>query len=87
VNGACVRTGDFYASGTVSGPAREQGGCLLELSWGGAEPLALPDGSVRTFLEDGDEVTITATAPGVGGTRISFGEVAGRILPAVAGER
>jgi fumarylacetoacetase len=87
VNGACVRTGDFYASGTVSGPAREQRGCLLELTWGGAEPLALPDGSVRAFLEDGDEVTITATAPGTGGTRIGFGEVTGRILPARAGER
>jgi len=69
VNGASAHTGDFYASGTVSGPAPEQRGCLLELSWGGAEPLALPDGSVRAFLEDGDEVTITATAPGSGGTR------------------
>jgi len=86
VNGARVRTGDFYASGTVSGPEREQRGCLLELSWGGAEPLALPDGSVRGFLEDGDEVTITATAPGAGGTRIGFGEVSGRILPARAGK-
>jgi fumarylacetoacetase len=85
VNGARVRTGDFYASGTVSGPEREQRGCLLELSWGGTEPLALPDGSVRGFLEDGDEVTITATAPGAAGTRIGFGEVTGRILPALAG--
>jgi fumarylacetoacetase len=84
VNGASLRTGDIYASGTVSGPAPGQRGCLLELSWGGAEPLALPDGSVRAFLEDGDEVTITATAPGAGGTRIGFGEVTGRILPAVA---
>jgi fumarylacetoacetase len=84
VNGAFVRTGDFYASGTVSGPAREQRGCLLELSWGGAEPLALPDGSVRAFLQDGDQVTITATAPGPGGTRIGFGEVTGRVLPARA---
>ena len=82
VNGASVRTGDFYASGTVSGPDRDQRGCLLELSWGGADPLTLPDGSVRTFLEDGDEVTITATAPAAGGTRIGFGEVTGRILPA-----
>jgi len=82
VNGSFARTGDFYASGTVSGPEREQRGCLLELSWGGAEPLALPDGSVRAFLEDGDEVTITATAPAAGGTRIGFGEVTGRILPA-----
>jgi fumarylacetoacetase len=83
VNGASTRTGDFYASGTVSGPDREQRGCLLELSWGGAEPLTLADGSVRTFLEDGDEVTITATAPGARGTRIGFGEVTGRVLPAL----
>jgi fumarylacetoacetase len=82
VNGASTRTGDFYASGTVSGPDREQRGCLLELSWGGAEPLALPDGSVRSFLEDGDKVTITATAPAADGTTIGFGEVTAQILPA-----
>jgi fumarylacetoacetase len=82
VNGASTRTGDFYASGTVSGPDRDQRGCLLELSWGGAEPLKLPDGSVRSFLEDGDEVTITATAPAADGGRIGFGEVTGQILPA-----
>jgi fumarylacetoacetase len=82
VNGASTRTGDFYASGTVSGPDREQRGCLLELSWGGTEPLILPGGSVRTFLKDGDEVTITATAPGAYGTRIGFGEVTGRVLSA-----
>ena len=81
-NGASTRTGDFYASGTVSGTDRDQRGCLLELSWGGAEPLELADGSVRSFLEDGDEVTITATAPAAGGARIGFGEVTGRILPA-----
>jgi fumarylacetoacetase len=85
VNGASTRTGDLYASGTVSGPDRDQRGCLLELSWGGAEPLTLADGSVRTFLQDADEVTITATAPGAGGTRIGFGEVTGRILPAAGG--
>ena len=81
INGASTRTGDFFASGTVSGPAREQRGCLLELSWGGAEPLKLPDGSVRSFLEDGDEVTISATAPAAGGRHIGFGDVTGRILP------
>ena len=85
VNGASTRTGDFYASGTVSGPDREQGGCLLELSWGGVEPLTLPDGSVRSFLEDGDEVTITATAPAADGARIGFGEVTGRVSPPPAG--
>jgi len=82
-SGASTRTGDLFASGTVSGPDRDQRGCLLELSWGGAEPLALPDGSVRSFLEDGDEVTISATAPAVGGTRLGFGEVTGRIQPAL----
>ena len=81
--GAPVRTGDLYASGTVSGPERGQLGCLLELTRGGAEPLDLADGTRRTFLEDGDEVVITATAPGPGpaGERISFGEVRGRIIP------
>jgi len=81
VNGASTRTGDFFASGTVSGPAREQRGCLLELSWGGTEPLKLPDGSARSFLEDGDEVTISATAPAADGRRLGFGEVTGRVLP------
>lgn len=81
VNGASTRPGDLFASGTVSGPAADQRGCLLELSWGGREPLALPDGSTRTFLEDGDEVSISATAPGPDGTRIGFGAVTGRIVP------
>jgi fumarylacetoacetase len=80
-NGASTRPGDLFASGTVSGPDRDQGGCLLELSWDGAEPLALADGSVRSYLEDGDEVTISATAPAADGGRIGFGEVTGQILP------
>ncbi len=82
VNGASLRTGDLFASGTVSGPARNQRGSLIELSWAGQEPLALPDGSTRTFLEDGDEVVIGATAPGPDGTVVGLGEVAGRVLPA-----
>ena len=81
VNGAALRTGDLYASGTESGPGRDQRGSFIELSWGGKEPLTLADGSTRTFLEDGDEVTLSATAPGSGG-RISLGEVTGRIEPA-----
>jgi fumarylacetoacetase len=81
VNGASIRPGDLYASGTVSGPERDQRGSLIELTGNGAEPMTLPDGSTRTFLEDGDEVTISATAPGPGGTRIGFGEVTSRILP------
>jgi fumarylacetoacetase len=82
VNGASLRTGDLFASGTVSGPGEDQRGSFIELSWGGKEPLTLADGSTRTFLEDGDTVTLTATAPGPGGARISLGEVTGRIEPA-----
>ncbi|RFU22040.1 fumarylacetoacetase [Geodermatophilus marinus] len=81
-NGASLRTGDLYASGTVSGPDRDQRGSLIELSWGGKEPLSLAEGTTRTFLADGDEVTITATAPGAGGGRIALGEVTGRVEPA-----
>lgn len=81
VNGASLRTGDLFASGTVSGPEPSQRGCLLELTWGGKEPLQLPDGE-RAFLEDGDEVTLSAWAPGPGGSRIGMGEVTGRVEPA-----
>jgi fumarylacetoacetase len=82
VNGAALRTGDLYASGTVSGSEPGERGSLIELTWNGTEPLKLPDGSSRTFLEDGDTVTITATAPGPGGTTITLGEVSGRVEPA-----
>jgi fumarylacetoacetase len=83
VNGANLRTGDFYASGTVSGPGKEERGSFIELSWGGKEPITLADGSIRTFLQDGDVITISATAPGPEGSRITFGEVTGIIAPAV----
>ncbi|MFJ5229523.1 fumarylacetoacetase [Kitasatospora sp. NPDC088391] len=78
-NGASLRTGDLYASGTVSGPEPDTRGALIELTWNGEQPITLPDGTSRTFLEDGDEVAITATAPGPGGLRVGFGEVTGRI--------
>ena len=81
-NGASLRTGDLYASGTVSGPEPAQRGCFLELTWGGAEPVTLDDGSTRSFLVDGDTVTITATAPGADGSTIGFGEVTGTVRPA-----
>ena len=84
VNGAALRTGDLFASGTVSGRERGQRGCFLELSWGGTEPVILADGSSRTYLADGDTVTIRATAPGADGTRIGFGEVTGTVKPAAA---
>ncbi|MGN6577693.1 MAG: fumarylacetoacetase [Nocardioides sp.] len=80
VNGASLRAGDLFASGTVSGPDREQRGSFLELSWGGKEPFTA--GADHTFLEDGDTVTIRATAPGANGGRIALGEVTGTILPA-----
>jgi fumarylacetoacetase len=82
VNGASTRTGDLFASGTVSGPAKEQRGAFIELTWGGAEPVTVK-GEPRTFLQDGDTVTITATAPGLAGRRIALGEVSGRIRPAI----
>ena len=79
VNGASVRPGDLFASGTVSGPAREERGALIELTWDGAHPITLSDGSSRSFLEDGDTVVISATAPGGDGSRIALGSVSGRI--------
>ena len=84
-NGAHVRTGDVLASGTVSGPAREQVGSLIELSRGGSEPFETPDGTRHTFLEDGDEVVISASAPGPGASRIGFGSVAGKVVPSQVG--
>jgi fumarylacetoacetase len=81
VNGAAARTGDLFASGTVSGPEKHQRGAFIELTWGGREPVTVK-GEERTFLQDGDEVTISATAPGTGGGRIGFGEVTGKVLPA-----
>jgi fumarylacetoacetase len=83
VNGASLRTGDLYASGTVSGPRPDQFGSLLELSWGGRDEVDTGAGK-RTFLEDGDEVVLRATAPGPDGAIVALGEVAGRVLPALA---
>jgi fumarylacetoacetase len=82
VNGASVRTGDLFASGTVSGAEKNQRGSFLELCWGGREPITVK-GEDRTFLQDGDEVTITATATTSDGTPIPLGSVTGRILPAI----
>ena len=82
VNGATLRSGDLFGSGTVSGPEKGTRGCFLELTWSGTEPITLDDGSQRTFLEDGDTVTLRATAPGPGGSVIGLGECVGRVLPA-----
>jgi fumarylacetoacetase len=72
-NGASLRVGDLLGTGTISGPEREQRGCLLELSWAGQQPIELPDGSTRTFLEDGDEVVLRGEP---------LGEVTGRVVAA-----
>lgn len=83
-NGCNVRSGDLLASGTVSGPARENRGCLLELTWRGAEPISLPSGEARQFLEDGDEVLFRASCRHEGAVRIGFGEFRGTVEPAFA---
>jgi fumarylacetoacetase len=82
VNGASLRDGDLFASGTVSGADPGTLGSLLELTWNGERPVTLDDGSTRGFLEDGDIVAMTAWAPGPEGTRVGLGEVSGRIRPA-----
>jgi fumarylacetoacetase len=82
VNGATVRPGDLLASGTISGAERGSEGSLLELTRGGREPLELPGGSTRTFLEDGDRVVLRAWCGRREAPAISFGSVEGTILPA-----
>ena len=81
VNGCNLQPGDLLASGTISGPTEESRGCMLELTWRGANPLTLPDGETRKWLEDDDTLSITGWCQG-DGYRVGFGEVTGRILPA-----
>ncbi len=83
VNGASLRDGDLFASGTISGTDEHTRGSLMELTWNGQEPLTLEDGSTRGFLQDGDTVAITGWAPGADGVRIGLGEVVGTITPAL----
>ena len=80
-NGCDLRPGDLLASGTVSGADPGSRGCLLEMTHGGAEPIALPSGEQRSFLEDGDEVRLRAWCQRPGAARIGFGECAGVVLP------
>jgi fumarylacetoacetase len=81
-NGCNLRPGDLLASGTVSGPTKDARGCLLELTWRGAEPLALPSGETRRFLEDGDEVILRGWCEREGWRRIGLGECAGVVVGA-----
>lgn len=82
VNGAPTRTGDLFASGTLSGPGPGSVGSMAELAGWGERPIALPDGTTRAWLEDGDTVTMRAWAGGEGGPLVSLGEVSGSVQPA-----
>ena len=80
VNGCALRPGDLFGSGTLSGPAPEQAGCLLELAEGGKKPVTLASGEERTFLKDGDSVLFKAYCERNGAQRIGFGTCEGRVL-------
>ncbi|MCC6865944.1 MAG: fumarylacetoacetase [Ignavibacteria bacterium] len=82
INGCNTRTGDMMASGTISGPTKDSYGSMLELTWRGENPIKLPCGSERKFIEDGDTITIKGYCEG-NGYRVGFGEVSGKILPAI----
>ena len=82
VNGCNLRPGDLLGTGTESGPTPQEAGSLLELSSGGKSPVSLPSGEARTFLEDGDRVTMRGWCEKAGAARIGFGEVVGQVLPA-----
>lgn len=81
-SGCSMRVGDLLGSGTISGMSKDSCGSLLELSWGGKEPLTLDTGDIRNFLEDGDTLTLRGAAKG-DDYRIGFGDCAGTILPAI----
>ena len=81
ITGCNVQPGDLYASGTISGETEDSYGSMLELSWKGEKPITFPDGEERTFIEDGDTITMTGYAEGEG-YRVGFGEVTGKIKPA-----
>ena len=82
IGGCDLRPGDFYGSGTVSGTRKNQLGSLLEVTLGGKEPIKFPNGEIRTFLEDGDEVVMKAWCQNEGGVKIGFGECRSVVLQA-----
>jgi fumarylacetoacetase len=81
-NGCNMRPGDLFASGTISGPEEGSRGCLLELTKRGADPVQLPNGETRKFLEDGDEVVMRGFGKREGYVRIGLGECTGRVISA-----
>ncbi|MFP5406391.1 MAG: fumarylacetoacetate hydrolase family protein, partial [Gammaproteobacteria bacterium] len=84
VNGCNLQPGDLFGSGTLSGPSLDQAGALIELTVGGKQPLSLPDGETRSWLEDGDTVIIRGWCEKPGAARVGFGECRGTVLPAAA---
>ena len=80
-SGCAMNVGDLLGSGTISGPEKHQRGSLLEISWNGSEPIELPGGAKRTFLEDGDSLVMRGWCQG-DGYRVGFGEVEGTIVAA-----
>lgn len=82
INGCNINVGDVMASGTISGPNRENSGCLLELTRNGKEPIKLSDGTLRKYLNDGDTVIMTGFAS-ENGIRVGFGEVTGKVMPSI----
>ena len=87
INGCNMQPGDLLGTGTQSGPEPDAAGSLLELSRGGKEPLKLPNGETRSFLEDGDILILRGFCERAGAARIGFGSAVGRVLPAASGER
>ncbi|MFN8667706.1 MAG: fumarylacetoacetase [Gemmatimonadaceae bacterium] len=83
-NGCNLQPGDLLGSGTISGPEKETRGCLLELTWRGTEPITLPNGETRRFLEDGDEVILRGSCERPGYARIGLGECRGVVRPAIS---
>jgi len=84
VNGCNLMPGDLLGSGTLSGPTLDQAAALIELTQGGKQPLVLPNGDTRTFLEDGDTVVLHGWCKKPGAARIGFGECRGTLLPALS---
>lgn len=83
VNGCNINVGDMYASGTISGKSETAYGSMLELTWRGSKPIAMPDGSERKFINDNDTVIVTGYCEKEGFTRIGFGDASGKVFPAV----
>jgi fumarylacetoacetase len=82
INGCNLQPGDLLGTGTLSGPTLDQAGALIELTLGGKQPVQLPDGDTRTFLQDGDSIVLRGWCEKAGAARIGFGECWGTLLPA-----